>query len=105
MTLHRSSRAKLRRFAVTALAAVLIVNPVSAQGGGQQAGPQERVDIEAINKIKEEGFKRSQVMDMMSWLTDVYGPRLTGSPITKKAGDWTLAQFQKWGLSNAKYEW
>jgi hypothetical protein len=80
--------------------------PVAAQGfgGGGQAGPQEKVDTVAINRIKDEGFQRSQVMDIASWLTDVYGPRLTGSPITKKAGDWTLSQFQKWGLANPHYE-
>jgi hypothetical protein len=43
--------------------------PVSAQ----QA---ERVDLTAIYKIKAEGLQRSRVMEIMSWLTDVYGPRL-----------------------------
>jgi hypothetical protein len=43
-------------------------------------------------------------MDIMSWLTDVYGPRLTASPITKRAGDWTLSQFRSWGLANPHYE-
>jgi hypothetical protein len=66
---------------------------------------QEPIDTAAINKIKDEGFGRSQVMDIMSWLTDVHGPRLTGSPITKRAGDWTLEQFRKWGLANPHYEW
>jgi carboxypeptidase Q len=81
--------------------------PLLAQGrGGQAAGaPQETIDLQSINQIKEEGFQRSQIMDIMSWLTDVYGPRLTGSPISKKAGDWTLETFKKWGLSNPHYEW
>jgi hypothetical protein len=88
------------------LATVLGSAPLAAQGfGAGPQGPQERIDTAAILKIKEEGFQRSQVMSMMSWLTDVYGPRLTGSPITKRAGDWTIEQFNKWGLSNAKYEW
>ena len=66
---------------------------------------QERVDMAAIAKIKEEGFKRSQVMDVMSWLTDVHGPRLTGSPTTKAAGDWSIAKMKEWGVSNPRYEW
>jgi len=34
-------------------------------------------DLNAIYQIKDEGFNHSQVMDLMSYLTDVYGPRLT----------------------------
>src|SRR5688572_25332153 len=96
------------RWALSAFALCAVINfaPVVAQGRGRApAGPQEVIDTAAILKIKDEGFKRSQVMDMMSWLTDVYGPRLTGSPITKRAGDWTIEQFKKWGLSNPQYEW
>ena len=93
------------RATVFAMFALIGAARLPAQGfGPQPQGPQEKIDIDAINKIKDEGFKRSQVMDMMSWLTDVYGPRLTGSPITKKAGDWTLEQFRKWGLANPRYE-
>src|SRR5262245_13777296 len=80
--------------------------PLAAQGrGGQTSGAQEPIDTAAILKIKDEGFNRSQVMDLMSWLTDVHGPRLTGSPITKRAGDWSIEQFKKWGLTNPRYEW
>jgi hypothetical protein len=90
--------------AVLASMAVAPSAPLLAQGfGGAGAGPQERIDTAAIERIKAEGFERSQIMDIMSWLTDVYGPRLTNSPITKRAGDWTLAQFKKWGLSNPHY--
>jgi len=69
------------------------------------ARAQDPVDTAAILKIKEEGFERSQVMEIASWLADVHGPRLTGSPITKRAGDWALEQFRKWGLANPHYEW
>ena len=56
-----------------ACALAVTLAPVSAQ----QA---ERVDLTAIYKIKAEGLQRSRVMEIMSWLTDVYGPRLTNSP-------------------------
>ena len=71
--------------------------PVSAQ----QA---ERVDLNAIYKIKEEGFQRSKVMEIMSWLTDVYGPRLTNSPGFRKAGDWAVKEMTSWGLVNVKLQ-
>ena len=51
----------------------------------QQAAGEGRLD--AIYKIKDEGFQRSKVMEIMSWLTDVYGPRLTNSPGFRKAGE------------------
>jgi hypothetical protein len=71
--------------------------PISAQ----QA---ERVDLTAIYKIKEEGFQRSRVMEIMSWLTDVYGPRLTNSPGFRKAGDWAVKEMTSWGLVNVKLQ-
>jgi len=71
--------------------------PISAQ----QA---ERVDLNAIYKIKEEGFQRSRVMEIMSWLTDVYGPRLTNSPGFRKAGDWAVKEMTSWGLVNVKLQ-
>ena len=36
----------------------------------------EPVDLDAIYKIKEEGLQRSQAMELMTYLTDVHGPRL-----------------------------
>jgi carboxypeptidase Q len=64
----------------------------------------EKVDQAAMQKIRDEGFNRSKIMETASWLTDVYGPRLTGSPNTKKAGDWTIQAMKSWGISNPHYE-
>jgi carboxypeptidase Q len=79
------------------VALALTLTPISAQ----QA---ERVDLDAIYKIKEEGFQRSKVMEIMSWLTDVYGPRLTNSPGFRKAGDWAVKEMTSWGLANVKLQ-
>ncbi|MDR3618496.1 MAG: M20/M25/M40 family metallo-hydrolase [Paludisphaera borealis] len=57
-----------------------------------------------IDRIKEEGDKRSQVMATLSYLTDVIGPRLTGSPNLKRANEWTRDALAKWGLENAHLE-
>ncbi len=64
----------------------------------------EKVDPAAMQKIRTEGFNHSQIMETASWLTDVYGPRLTGSPNAKKAGDWTVQAMKSWGISNPRYE-
>ena len=37
-------------------------------------------------------------------LTDVYGPRLTGSPNLKGASDWVVKRTTEWGLKNAHLE-
>ena len=50
------------------LVALLMAAPAAAQVATQTS---EKVDYDAIYKIKEEGFQRSQVMDTASWLTDV----------------------------------
>lgn len=61
-------------------------------------------DLNAIQQIKDEGFNHSQVMDIMSWLTDVYGPRLTNSPNTRQAADWTMSKMKEWQLANVHLE-
>jgi carboxypeptidase Q len=59
---------------------------------------------EVIDKIKDEGMNKSQIMDTLSYLIDVIGPRLTNSPNMKRANEWTRDTMTKWGLQNAKLE-
>ena len=74
--------------------------------GLPHAWQKEPVDTASLDKIKAIGLdpKSSQVMEIASYLTDVYGPRLTGSPNIKKAGDWTVGKLKEWGLENAGLE-
>ncbi len=65
---------------------------------------QEAIDEEANAAIRKHGLEQSQVMETLSWMTDVYGPRLTGSPGLEKASAWTLTKFEEWGLANPHYE-
>lgn len=57
-----------------------------------------------IERIKDEGMNRSQVMQTLSYLTDVIGPRLTASPNLKRANEWTRDKMKEWGLENAHLE-
>src|ERR1051325_1582043 len=57
-----------------------------------------------IERIKDEGMNRSQVMQTLSYLSDVIGPRLTASPGMKRANEWTREQLLKFGLQNAHLE-
>jgi hypothetical protein len=64
----------------------------------------ERIDYAAVAQIRDEGLNRSQVMDHIGWLSDVYGPRLTGGPGILQASDWAIKKFNEWGLSNPHRE-
>jgi carboxypeptidase Q len=88
------------RWVITPIATILILClAVSAQI------PQvEKVDLEMVKKIREEGTQRSQVMETLSWLTDVHGPRLTNSPKYKRACEWARGKLTEWGLQNAALE-
>jgi carboxypeptidase Q len=66
--------------------------------------PVEKVDMEVVAKIREEGLKRSQVMETISFLTDVHGPRLTASPQIRIAGEWTKNKLAEWKLANPHLE-
>ncbi|HKP69991.1 MAG TPA: M28 family peptidase, partial [Pyrinomonadaceae bacterium] len=57
-----------------------------------------------IDKIRDEGMNHSQVMQTLSYLTDVIGGRLTNSPSMKRANEWTRDTMAKWGMQNAKLE-
>lgn len=65
---------------------------------------QEPIDWHIVARIKVEGFQNSQVMETLSYLTDVYGPRLTGSPNLKAASQWAREKLREWGLANAHLE-
>ena len=68
------------------------------------AAQAEKLDFAALARIRDEGLTRSQVMDHISWLADVYGPRLTGSPQIQQASDWAMKKFRDWGLANVHQE-
>ena len=65
---------------------------------------QERVDLGIVDRIKAEAFERSKVMDHLYYLTDVYGPRLTGSPEFEQAAKWTMDRLKNYGLENVHLE-
>jgi Zn-dependent M28 family amino/carboxypeptidase len=96
-----------RCFAVARASAVglLLAIATGATSFAQSAGRVgEKIDEAMIAKIKEEGLKRSQVMETIGYLTDVHGPRLTGSPQLKRAAEWTKGKAAEWGLANVHSE-
>ena len=76
-----------------------------AAGAASLVGAQaEKLDVPMLGRIRDEGLLRSQVMDHVSWLSDVYGPRLTGSPAIQQASEWAMKKFTEWGLANVHQE-
>jgi len=66
---------------------------------------EERVDLNAIQRIREEALQNSKVMDHVFQLTDVYGPRLTNSPGYFAAADWIVKQLKEWGIEGRQEKW
>src|SRR3954470_6214645 len=65
---------------------------------------EEKVDLSIVNRIRSAAFSDSKVMDIMFYLTDVHGPRLTNSPNYRAAGDWAVGRLKEYGLVNVREE-
>ena len=65
---------------------------------------EERLDHDVFWKIRQEATGNSKVLQTLHMFTDVYGPRLTGSPNLKAAGEWAVEQMRTWGLQNGRLE-
>lgn len=81
--------------ALLAFTATLLGPPVLAQGS---------VDLAVIDRIKTEAFDRSEVMEHLYYLTDAYGPRLTGSPEFEQAANWAMERLRGYGVSEVHEE-
>lgn len=75
--------------------AVLLPNILLAQTAAA-------ADINAA--IRKEGMENSKIMNTMHYFTDLYGPRLTGSPNHVNAAKWGVNEMKSWGFDNAAIE-
>jgi len=64
----------------------------------------EPVDLVTVSGIREQAFENSEVNELITYLTDHIGPRLTGSPGMMRANEWTRDKLAEWGLENARVE-
>src|SRR5689334_8017867 len=51
-----------------------------------------------VQRIYDEGMRRSQAAKLAQVLMDSIGPRLTGSPANRAANDWLLRTYAAWGV-------
>jgi len=104
---------------MTRLLALLLIafslSPVSAQAPRQSSAPRpaaaaasapatDPLDLATIGRIRAEAIQRSQAMDHVWWLSEVYGPRATATPAFEQASQWAMKQFTAWGLTNVHQE-
>jgi carboxypeptidase Q len=82
-----------RIVALSLILSLLSVSVVAQNGSG-----------DVLIRIRKEAMERSQIMKTMHMFTDVYGPRLTGSPNHKAAAEWAVKQMTAWGFENAHLE-
>jgi carboxypeptidase Q len=86
-----------------ALLCLTLLHPYIAytqvRGQSQPVSP-PLISLDIQEKIRKEGMENSSIMRTMHYLTDVHGPRLTGSPSLKAAGEWAVKQMAEWGLEN-----
>src|SRR5579862_7699880 len=73
-------------------------------GIGIATAQDEKLDLDMLQKIRNEGLNNSQVMEIIFNLTDASGPRLEGSPGFFRAANWAKNKLASWGLENAKLE-
>src|SRR2546430_1728762 len=93
---------QLRNVILTVLALLLAGGTSAVAASGDKTG--DDIDLDAVYRIEEEAFQRPQVTEVISYLTDVYGPRLTGSPNHRAAGDWAVKKLGEYGLKNVHLE-
>src|SRR5438309_502157 len=91
----------IRRQCAAAILLMALIAPTAAFA--QQPAQATEPDA-TIERIKDEGMNHSQVMQTLSYLSDVIGPRLTASPNMKRACNWTRDTLEKWGMQNAHLE-
>jgi len=88
--------------AVFQAVAVLCLMSVPRAASAQMV---DQTELSTISAIRNQGLQASQVMDHLSWIADVYGPRVTGTPGFSAAADWVERRATAWGLSDVHREY
>lgn len=92
----------LRRLLPGTAAATLAACLALASLGAQQ--PANNDNSETDRKILQEIKDHSEIMANLEYLSDMIGPRLTGTENMDKASHWTVQKFEQYGLSNVHLE-
>jgi carboxypeptidase Q len=113
-------RLSLVLLAAAALTAIAATDLLRAQAPGVQDKPaapsvqsdapaapltaEEQAALAADQKLIAEAKDHSEIMKNLEYLSDVIGPRLTGSKNLEKANKWAAEKMQEYGLENVHQE-
>jgi hypothetical protein len=84
--------------------AVLCVLSLALVVATQAAQSPEKINLDALAKIKAEASRQSQLMDVARNITTVSGPRLTNSPNVRAAGEYARKKLVEWKLDDVHLE-
>ncbi len=70
----------------------------------QRAAAPDEIELQFLSQLRREGLQNSEVARTLSYLTDVVGPRLTGSPNLDRGFEWAKGRLEEWGLENIRLE-
>jgi hypothetical protein len=96
-----------RWFLASTLLAFLAVASLSlgqASAVSKDAKPAETEALALDAKVLEAAKNDSEIMANLTHLSDLIGPRLTGSAALKKANEWAAEKMKAYGLSNVQLE-
>ena len=82
------------------LSAIFITATLTVSAQAPPAG----LDLATIGRIRAEAIQRSQTVDHAWWLSEVHGPRATGTPAFAQASEWAMKKFTEWGLKSVHQE-
>ena len=88
----------MTRSGIAAVLACSLVWSLAAQA------PPTALDPATIGRIRAEALQRSQAVETHWWLSEVYGPRPTGTPAYDQAAAWAIKRLTEWGLANVHLE-
>jgi carboxypeptidase Q len=95
----------MNRTRKTGLILCLVAGLVGGKSWSLWAADDEANSVGATDaEILTEIHEHSELMNNLEYLSDRIGPRLTGSPLLKRANDWTAEMFRKYGLTNVHLE-
>ena len=78
--------------------------PALGDAPGHEEPNRGVVDPDMVQAIIDEGMHRSRIEEDIRYLTDIIGPRLTGSPAMIRASEWTASKMREYGLDDVRLE-
>jgi carboxypeptidase Q len=82
---------------------LLVALAIAASARRPLSAQDVTVDTAGAGALIDQALNHSQVMKNLQYLTDMIGPRLTGSPAVRRANDWTLERFKAWRGCGARW--